>query len=229
MSVETWFTDRWGGVSQPPYDQFNLGDHVGDQPAAVTSNRERVAQRFGQPAVWMNQVHGDAVVVVDGQPHAPLVCDSLVTATPGLPLAVVVADCVPVLLADEAAGVVAATHAGRAGTRSDVVIRTLEAMRDLGAVADRIEVWLGPAVCGRCYEVPQEMQDDVCTVVPAARSTTRWGTPGLDLKAGLTQRLTDHGAVVHDVGPCTLESPDHFSHRRDGVTGRTAGVIRFVS
>jgi purine-nucleoside/S-methyl-5'-thioadenosine phosphorylase / adenosine deaminase len=226
--IDTWFTDRRGGLSQRPYDEFNLGDHVGDQPAAVTANRERVAQRFGRPAVWMNQVHGDAVVAVDGQPDQPLVCDALVTATPGLPLAVVVADCVPVLLADAAAGVVAAAHAGRAGTRNDVVIRTLEAMVDLGAEADRVEVWLGPSVCGRCYEVPEEMQEDVCTVVPAARSTTRWQTTGLDLRAGLTQRLSDRVADVHDVGPCTLESPDHFSHRRDGVTGRTAGVIRFV-
>src|SRR5690349_19422720 len=110
-------TDRRGGRSVSPYDTFNLGDHVGDDPAAVAANRARVARELGvgeDRLVWMQQVHGTGVAVVDGpQDGAVAATDALVTATRGLVLAVLVADCVPVLLADHERGVVAAVHAGR--------------------------------------------------------------------------------------------------------------------
>lgn len=227
------FTDRWGGVSQPPYATLNLGDHVGDDPAAVETNRATVARQAEVVAVaWMDQVHGDRVVVVDHVPYgdepAPT-CDALVTAAPGVAIGVLVADCVPVLMSDSHAGVVAAVHAGRRGTQGDVVLRALEVMQTLGAQPSDVEVLLGPAVCGACYEVPEKMQRDVAAAVPQAASTTRWGTPGLDLRAGLTGRLAGLVASVEVVDVCTYESADHFSHRRDGVTGRTAGVVRFVA
>src|SRR3954465_4676170 len=131
------FTDRWGGASAAPYDARNLGDHVGDDPAAVAANRAGLAAEVGVDAIaWMDQVHGDQVVVIDAVPagddELPS-CDALVTAVPGVALGVLVADCVPILLADQAAGVVAAVHAGRLGTRNDVVLRALEAMVSLGA------------------------------------------------------------------------------------------------
>ena len=110
-------TDRRGGRSVSPYDSFNLGDHVGDDPAAVAANRARVARELGvgeDRLVWMDQVHGTGVAVVDGPQDGPVPgTDALVTATPGLVLGVLVADCVPVLLADPGRGVVAAVHAGR--------------------------------------------------------------------------------------------------------------------
>ena len=114
------------------------------------------------------------------------------------------------------------------GTRGDVVLRALEAMAALGARAGRVEVLLGPAVCGACYEVPEDMQREVAATVPDAVTTTRWGTPGLDLRAGLRARLAGRVARTDVSAVCTRESPDLFSHRRDGVTGRTAGVVRFV-
>ncbi len=214
------FTDRSGGVSQPPYDRLNLGSHVGDDPAAVARNRLTLGA-----AVWMNQVHGDNVVVIDRAPDVTPTCDGVVTAKPGVTLAVLVADCIPVLMADPAAGVVAAVHAGRAGVRNGVVFRALDAMVELGAAPGRVEAWLGPSICGSCYEVPEEMQADVATVAPAAAVPTRWGTPGLDLRRGLVALLAETVRSVERVGPCTFESSDHFSYRRDGVTGRTAGVI----
>jgi YfiH family protein len=223
-------TDRRGGRSGSPYDSFNLGDHVGDDAADVAANRTRVARELGVPEerlVWMDQVHGTGVAVVDGPRDVPVPgTDALVTTTPGLVLCVLVADCVPVLLADPVAGVVAAVHAGREGVRQGIVPATLSAMASLGARARHVSALLGPAVCGDCYEVPAQMQADVARTAPAAAVRTRTGTPGLDLRAGIAEGLRRAGVpeVVQDPR-CTVEDPHLFSHRRDGVTGRQAGIV----
>jgi YfiH family protein len=223
-------TDRRGGRSAPPYDAFNLADHVGDDPADVRANRARVAREVGVPEdrlVWMDQVHGTGVAVVNGpQGGAVPETDALVTATPGLVLCVLVADCVPVLRADPVAGVVAAVHAGREGVRHGVVPAALAAMTRLGARLGNVSALLGPAVCGADYEVPAAMRADVARMAPAAAVRTRRGTPGLDLRAGLAGVLRDAGVpqVVHDPR-CTVEDRRLFSHRRDGVTGRQAGLV----
>jgi YfiH family protein len=223
-------TDRRGGRSRSPYDTFNLGDHVGDDPADVAANRSRVARELGvgeDRLVWMNQVHGTGVAVVDGpQDGAVPATDALVTATPGLVLCVLVADCVPILLADSVTGVVAAVHAGREGVRQGVVPAALSAMASLGARARYVTALLGPAVCGACYEVPEQMQADVAAVAPAAAVRTRSGTAGLDLRAGIEEILRRAGIpeVVQDAR-CTAEDPTLFSHRRDGITGRQAGLV----
>jgi YfiH family protein len=223
-------TDRRGGRSAQPYDSFNLGTHVGDDPDAVAANRARVARELRvaeDRLVWMTQVHGTGVAVVDGPQVGPVPdVDALVTASPGLVLCVLVADCVPVLLADPVARVVAAVHAGREGFRQGVVPAALAAMTRLGARPGNVTALLGPAVCGACYEVPDAMQADVARVAPAAAVRTRRGTPGLDLRAGLAERLRAAGVaeVVHDPR-CTVEDPRLFSHRRDGVTGRQAGLV----
>jgi YfiH family protein len=223
-------TDRRGGRSRSPYDSFNLGDHVGDDPADVAANRSRVARELAVPEdrlVWMDQVHGTGVAIVDGpRDRAVPGTDALVTATPGLLLCVLVADCVPVLLADHETGVVAAVHAGREGVRQGVLPVALSAMASLGARARHVTALLGPAVCGSCYEVPEQMQADVARVAPSAAVRTRAGTPGLDLRAGVEEILRKAGIpeVVHDPR-CTVEDRHLFSHRRDGVTGRQAGIV----
>ncbi|WP_284226107.1 peptidoglycan editing factor PgeF [Mycobacterium antarcticum] len=223
-------TTRRGGASAPPFDTFNLGDHVGDDPAAVAANRARLATAVGlgeDRIVWMNQVHGDRIVDVDG-PVAGAVddTDGLVTATPGLALAVVTADCVPVLLSDARAGVVAAVHAGRVGAHKGVVVRAVEAMVARGAHVEDVSVLLGPAVSGRNYEVPDAMADDVEAALPGSRTTTARGTAGLDLRSGLARQLTALGVTAIDVDPrCTVEDPDLFSHRRAAPTGRLACLV----
>ncbi|MFD5649360.1 peptidoglycan editing factor PgeF [Streptomyces sp. NPDC127039] len=225
------FTDRWGGVSAVPYEQLNLGGAVGDDPGAVAANRELAAKSLGvDPArvVWMNQVHGADVAVVDapwGDRPVPQV-DAVVTAERGLPLAVLTADCVPVLLADPVSGVAAAAHAGRPGLVAGVVPAAVRAMAELGADPARIVARTGPAVCGRCYEVPEEMRAEVAAVEPAAYAETGWGTPALDVSAGVHAQLKRLG--VHDRAQspvCTRESADHFSYRRDRTTGRLAGYV----
>lgn len=223
-------TTRAGGASRPPFDTFNLGDHVGDDPAAVVANRERLAKAIGlgeDGIVWMNQVHGDRVVTVDG----PVVgavddADGLVTTTRGLALAVVTADCVPVLMSDARAGVVAAVHAGRVGAQKGVVARAVEVMVQEGAHVEDVSVLLGPAVSGRNYEVPDAMADEVDAAVPGSRTTTARGTAGLDLRAGIVRQLTELGIASVEVDPrCTVDDRDLFSHRRGAPTGRLASLV----
>jgi polyphenol oxidase len=225
------FTDRWGGVSAVPYEELNLGGAVGDDSDAVLTNRELAAESLGLDpgqVVWMNQVHGADVAVVDGpwgtEPVAEV--DAIVTARRGLALAVLTADCVPVLLADPVAGIAAAAHAGRPGMIAGVVPATLRAMTDLGAEPSRIVARTGPAVCGRCYEVPEAMRAEVAAVEPGAYAETSWGTPAVDVAAGVHAQLERLGVRDREQSPvCTRESGDHFSYRRDRITGRLASYV----
>ncbi|MFD6493347.1 peptidoglycan editing factor PgeF [Streptomyces sp. NPDC060188] len=225
------FTDRWGGVSAVPYEELNLGGAVGDDPEAVRANRDLAAKALGlDPAgvVWMNQVHGPDVAVVEGpwdSADIPSV-DALVTTRRGLALAVLTADCTPVLLADPVAGVAAAAHAGRPGMIAGVVPAAVRAMVELGGDPARIVARTGPAVCGRCYEVPDAMRAEVAAVEPAAYSETSWGTPAVDVTAGVHAQLERLGVRDREQSPvCTIESGDHFSYRRDRTTGRLAGYV----
>ncbi|MCZ4510642.1 peptidoglycan editing factor PgeF [Streptomyces sp. ActVer] len=225
------FTDRWGGVSAVPYEELNLGGAVGDDPDSVRANRELAAKSLGLDpdlVVWMNQVHGPDVAVVDepwGDRPVPQV-DAVVTRRRGLALAVLTADCTPVLLADPVAGVVAGAHAGRPGMVAGVVPAAVAAMVELGAEPARIVVRTGPAVCGRCYEVPEAMRAEVAAVEPAAYAETSWGTPAVDVTAGVHAQLERLGVHDREQSPvCTLESDDHFSYRRDRTTGRLAGYV----
>ncbi|MUM18665.1 peptidoglycan editing factor PgeF [Mycobacterium sp. CBMA271] len=223
-------TTRRGGVSRAPFDGFNLGDHVGDDPAAVAANRSRLAGALGladDHLIWMQQVHGDHVHRVEG-PGTSVIpeTDALVTTEPGIALAVLTADCVPVLFADANAGVVAGAHAGRVGAKLGIVPRTVEAMVAAGAKVERISAFLGPAVSGRHYEVPADMAADVEAGLPGSRTTTAAGTPGLDLRAGIARQLSGLGVTAIDIDPrCTVEDSDLFSYRREPRTGRLASVI----
>jgi YfiH family protein len=226
------FTDRWGGVSAVPYEELNLGGAVGDDPGAVHTNRELAAKSLGlDPArvVWMNQVHGADVAVVHepwGAAAGIPAVDAIVTTRRGLALAVLTADCTPVLLADPVARIAAAAHAGRPGMVAGVVPAAVRAMVELGADPARIVARTGPAVCGRCYEVPEAMRAEVAAVEPAAHAETSWGTPAVDVSAGVHAQLERLGVHDREQSPvCTRESRDHFSYRRDRTTGRLAGYV----
>ncbi|GAA4353120.1 peptidoglycan editing factor PgeF [Angustibacter luteus] len=225
-------TDRVGGSSPAPYATaggaggLNLGSHVGDDPALVVANRTAVAAALGLPTdrlVVANQVHGARVVQVDGPwVGAPADADALVTTSTELALAVLVADCVPVLLAAPDDGVVAVAHAGRPGMAAGVVPAAVSAMRDLGA--RHVVARLGPSVCGRCYEVPLDLREQVAASQPASRTVTWTGTPALDVAAGVLQQLAELDVPVRQLPGCTRESDSLYSYRRDGRTGRFAGV-----
>lgn len=218
------FTTREGGVSRPPFDALDLATHVGDDPQAVAENRRRVARAAGVDAlVVAEQVHGRAVVEVAGPwPGPPPQADGLVTRVAGVALGVLVADCVPVLLADPGAGVVGVAHAGRAGMAAGVAAAVVDAMRDLGA--RRLVGRLGPSVCARCYEVPAALREQVAAAVPVARSVTWTGTPALDVAGGVLEQLAPHCADLRQLPGCTVEDRRLFSYRRDGTTGRFAGL-----
>lgn len=201
---------------------------------------------------YMNQVHGAHVAVIDSGTcgdsvgEAAPTADAMVTtpagigtgASPGAGnaaagLAVMVADCVPVVLVGESSTggpVLAVAHAGRPGVEKDVIGSVVAHMRLAGA--NHIEAWLGPSVCGKCYEVPESMRAAVAREVPAAHSTTSWGTPALDLPAAVLSQLAGNGATAHASGICTLEDTRYYSHRRAqrdrGVEGRFIGFVAHI-
>ncbi|PNH80505.1 polyphenol oxidase family protein [Arthrobacter sp. AFG20] len=223
--VSVAFTDTNAG---------NLALHVGDEAAAVLRRRARLEDIAGispRRFQYMNQVHGNEVslVVESGtgvellpSPQAPT-ADALVSF--GGPLAVMVADCIPLVLVGTGSSgpVLSAVHAGRPGLFSGVIPAAVEQMRASGAKG--IRAWLGPSVCGSCYEVPAELRDEVAAVLPSAWSTTSWGTPALDLPGGAASQLDALGVPIEYRGPCTLENESLFSYRRDSRSGRFAGLV----
>jgi polyphenol oxidase len=216
--VDVVFTDRHGGVSAPPFDSLNLGGADGSR------NRALVAAALDvDDLVVMRQVHGADVATVDAVGSSPPTCDALVTTTPDVAVCVRAADCVPVVLADPDAGVVGVAHAGRVGMAAGVVSATVTQMRDRGAAG--ITGWVGPHVCGGCYEVPDALRKAVADRVPAAFACTTWGTPSLDLGAGVTAQLRAAGCDAVDASVCTRESDDLFSYRRDGASAGRHGAV----
>jgi YfiH family protein len=230
--VRAAFTGRRGGVSRAPYDTLNLGAGSGDAVGDVTHNRKLVAAACGlapDHMIWMRQVHGADVGHVPG-PQAsdelPPARDASFTSAPGLALGVLSADCPGVLVADPEARIAGAAHAGRQGMAGGVVPALVRAMTERGADPGRMHAVIGPGICGGCYEVPAAMRDEVGAAVPGAACLTRAGTPGLDLAAGIAGQLAGVGVRwVRTDGRCTAEDPGLYSYRRDGRTGRFAGLV----
>ncbi len=185
-----------------------------------------VEEALGVPVVQVQQVHGARVVGVSRGHHPWLreSADAMVTVEAGIGMAVRVADCLPVALADARCGVAAIAHAGRAGLVAGVLGEAVSAMRARGA--ERLVAWIGPHICGACYEVPVGMRDAVAAVLPEAACQTAWGTPALDLGAAAARQLADLGCEVRRHDPCTRTTPTLHSFRRDGArSGRQAGIV----
>ena len=219
--MENFFTDRHGGFSHGDFASWNLATHVGDDPVHVSMNQAKLRDRVGEIVV-MSQVHGDTVVVIDQVPSEVPIADALITSNPNLSLVVMVADCIPLLLRSEK--MVAAVHVGRAGLVNSIALKTIAMMRDLGATT--IAGYIGPAICGICYEVPQDLHDQVVALHPTAKSETKSGTPALDLTKALISALKSVDVTVTDNPVCTFEDDNLFSFRRNKDTGRQAGVIK---
>ncbi|MGO1317362.1 MAG: peptidoglycan editing factor PgeF [Cellulomonadaceae bacterium] len=228
------FTTVRGGVSTGPWRALNLGLATDDEPRRVLANRDLLEQEVGRRIAYATQVHGADVVRVLAPPTPPGTsvgsADALVTTRRDVAVAVLVADCVPVVLADGAAGVGAVVHAGRRGLVAGVVPNAVAAMVAAGARPGNIAAVVGPAACGACYEVPAPLRDEVAAQVPGTAARTSWGTPSLDLPAGVLGQLREAQiGQVHSVGRCTIEDEDFFSYRRAGrtgqPTGRFAGVV----
>jgi YfiH family protein len=222
------FTDRHGGVSAPPYDTANLGLATGDDPDSVDENRRRVSHALGGSAgdtarwAWARQVHGADVL----EPNAPGRAgdaDALVTDATDLPLLVLVADCAPVALV--AGGAIAAVHVGWRGLLAGVVPAGVDLVRRRGR--GRVRAVVGPCISAAHYEFGSaELEQVADRVGPEVRARTEDGAPALDLRAGIHAALRGAGVDEQtDVDVCTYSSAAHFSHRRDGVTGRQALLV----
>lgn len=234
--IQALATTRHGGVSRPPFAAFNLGDHVGDAPAAVAENRRRLVAAIGCEGIqWLRQVHGARCIRATGQtvggvPEA----DAAWTDQPGLALAVLTADCVPVVLGAPAAGVVAVAHAGWRGLVGGV----LEALlAELPVPARELVAWLGPAIGPADYQVDEPVLAAVRALPEGERllaaATTADVMPGrwrLDLFELATRLLVRAGlSRVESERISTFADPRCYSHRRagasGGVTGRFATLV----
>lgn len=195
---------------------------MGDVVDSVKENRLALEVLVG-PTQYMNQTHGDSVALVDGRSlHEPNT-DAIVTAESGIALGVLVADCIPLLMWDEVEHVVAAVHVGRKGLLNEIAVKTVRVMNEMGA--QRIQAFLGPSICGGCYEVSQEIYEEVVSAHPKAGARTSKDTYSLDLPRALADELALLGLKVSRSPTCTVENTDFFSYRREGVTGRQAGLI----
>ncbi|MFC6706148.1 peptidoglycan editing factor PgeF [Flexivirga alba] len=225
-TIDVGFTDTDGGVSAVgPIASLNLGGKVGDDPSNVARNRAAVAAAVDvapDDLVFMHQTHSDRVLSLEDG-NRDLDGDGIVTASSGVALAVLVADCTPVLLTDPAAGVIGAVHAGRPGMMARIVDRALDRMSEQGAT-NPVAI-IGPSVCGRCYEVPLEMREEAAGVTPESRAVSWTGTPAIDVASGVVAQLHARGVDTTWVPGCTRESDRLFSYRRDHRSGRFAGVI----
>nr|WP_241698485.1 polyphenol oxidase family protein [Flaviflexus huanghaiensis] len=200
----------------------NVANHVGDRPANVRRWRERLEIETGSLA-WMNQVHG--TTIVPAQTDAVPTADGL-TLRPGQGAAVMVADCVPLLISgetdDDRLGAV--VHVGRAGLLGGIVDAAIDIFQVAG-ITD-ISAVIGPAICGACYEVGEDLAVEAEQLLPGSSCTTRWGTPGIDIPGTVARILTNRGVRVDTLDICTMEDERFFSHRREpGGTGRFAGFL----
>jgi YfiH family protein len=222
----SFFTSRNGGVSVAPYESLNLALHVGDSPDVVLRNREILATTLGiasSDLYFMNQVHGNAVAEITESTSSsslPTV-DALFTMVSGKYLVTLIADCIPLLLRSHRA--VAAVHVGRQGLVCGVFEKSLETFNRYGIANSEISAELGPSICGQCYEVDEQMHRDVTTQIPATAHNA--AARSLNIESGLIAKLEAAGISWKSAGLCTLHDPGYFSYRRDGVTGRQAGVI----
>lgn len=224
-SVRACVTTRQGGVSLPPFDTFNLGDHVGDDPAAVAQNRLRLSGEFDIQPAWLKQVHG--LAVVDADPSRVVEADASWTDRPGIACTVMTADCLPVLFCDQAGTQVAAAHAGWRGLAGGVLEATLDR---LDVPPAQVLVWLGPAIGPQAFEVGLEVRDAFTAVHPeAARAFVDGKRPGklmADIYALARIRLAARGVTaVYGGGLCTVSDERFFSYRRTPQGGRFASLV----
>lgn len=224
-SVRACVTTRQGGVSLLPYETFNLGDHVGDDPAAVAENRRRLSDTFAIQPAWLKQVHG--LVVADADPAVVAEADASWTDQPGIACTVMTADCLPALFCDRAGTRVAAAHAGWRGLAGGVLEATLDR---LALPPEEVLVWLGPAIGPQAFEVGLEVRDAFTAVHPqAARAFVDGERPGklmADIYELARIRLAARGVTaVYGGGLCTVSDARFFSYRRTPQGGRFASLV----
>lgn len=223
-NVRACVTTRWGGGSEPPYQEFNLATHVGDDPDRVQANRHALLARLGCRPAWLEQVHGIRVVRAD--PQQTLRADALWTDEPGLAATVLTADCLPVLYCDRAGTRVAAAHAGWRGLAAGVLEATVAAL----GKPEELLAWLGPAIGPKAFEVGPDVREAFVNAHAetegAFRPSVNQGRWLADIYRLARVRLTKVGvAAVYGGGLCTVSDERFYSYRQSGVTGRFASLV----
>ena len=223
--VRASVTTRSGGISQPPFDSFNLGDHVGDDPQAVAANRRCLQDTLNCQPAWLSQVHGIRVAQAD--PACVQEADASWSVTPGVACAILTADCLPALFCDSSGTRVAAAHAGWRGLANGMLEATLDA---LDCAPDEVLVWLGPAIGAQAFEVGPEVREAFLVGHPQAeaafQSSANPGKYLADLYQLARIRLAARGVTaVYGGGLCTWGDPRFYSYRRAARTGRFASLI----
>ncbi|KIO49897.1 peptidoglycan editing factor PgeF [Nitrosospira sp. NpAV] len=232
-NVKALFTTRNGGTSSGPYASFNLGDHVGDDPKIVEQNRALLRRILPAEPRWLKQVHGTTPVRIDQYDcSAPCDGDAAFSRCAGNVCAVLVADCLPILFCDHAGTVAGVIHAGWRGMAGGVIERTLSRISPTGGIDIRIMAWLGPAIGPSHFEVGEEVRQafiehDKISAIAFLPHRAHGGKWLADLFLLARQRLAEAGVTeVYGGGECTFSDPERFfSYRRDGNTGRMAGLI----
>ena len=200
----------------------NLGVHVGDDDAHVAANRSELNKLLSIPKIiYMRQVHGNEVINVDFDTQGEPECDAIISTDKSVGLAVLSADCLPILVSSKVA--IAAIHAGRKGLVNGIIPKTINQMIALGAT--EIEAIIGPAICGDCYEVDPIMYSEITRGLPSM--VAKNGRSNLDLISGAISQLQSSNVKSKYVNVCTKQSNDFYSYRRLQNTGRQAGVISF--
>ena len=227
MKIKYHFTDRHGGVSTPPYDSLNLAFHVGDDQTSVIKNRTILQSTLNlQNIVWMEQIHGNNVQTIFSAQSEPIpACDAIITNQPNIALAVMVADCIPILMFDPKHKIIAAVHAGRNGTFLQIAPKTVKAMhKKFGCLPTDIQVIMGPSIHTCCYEIG----DDLAAIVEKNFGKSYMNDLMLDLQKLNCDQLIKAKVRKDNIkisGTCTCCNSNYFSYRREGITGRFAGVI----
>ena len=236
QQIKTMITNRHGGFSQPPFNGLNLGLHVGDDPATVQKNRDALKAVLPNEPIWLNQVHGTQVVDADEHESGVPSADASVTTTPGRILAIMTADCLPVLLASSDGKVVGAAHAGWRGLAAGVIEQTVALMRakqsngENAQAQAEILAYLGPAIGPHAFEVGSEVRDIFMAQNPESAACFEQlqekGKYLADIYGLACLRLNALGIEhIEGGGECTLQDPDYFSYRRDQQTGRMGSFI----
>ena len=212
------FTARYGGVSKGDFDSFNLALHVNDNSSSVEENRKFLAKLFSvEKLAFMNQVHGNRVVRVSAQMIDTPEVDAIITTDKSLGLVVQTADCLPILV--DGGGVVGAIHVGRRGLLNGIIEKTIGLIVAQGG--RDIKATIGPAICGKCYEVDEDTYKNIITEYPVGNA----GFRHIDIREIASEQLRNMGCIVNNLKICTREDENYFSYRRNNVTGRQAGVI----
>ena len=228
------FSDRWGGVSKPPYDELNIALHVGDNPIDVLKNREILAKKFDfyiDNLIYMDQTHSNNIQIInDTFTNKIENCDGIITNKPNIPLMVMVADCIPILLYDRAKKVIGAVHAGRNGTFKSISKKAVTIMKEkFDSNPEDIVVSLGASIKDCCYEVGEDLANVAMKSFGKKYVVKRDDNFYLDLQTLNLDQLKSVGVKEEniEISPvCTCCDKNYFSYRRDGVTGRFAGVIK---